>query len=419
VLNSYAIFVKNKVKRNMKNLKKSILITILFLSSCMFESIEDKDFNYSFGNFPPEIHNPIPTNIKSLFLSNRVSRSPELDTIFAWQTDLKNGLPWAMKVAIPTDVGLSQKKIPLSETCYEKGKIYYPYALGHHNFFARVMNEIGAPEFIEDMARNLENHAISPGAVRHIKDVTEEYDREIKVANNCNEILGDQWNMNIINYDLDRSTFKFTKNYGASIFSFNFINFNNNFEAITNDNYYANKECDDGVNCLEFLYLSNGYLYSGLIAEGKTFVIKKDLNSQVMESESYDKDGNLVGSSTCSTNCNFISSWTVVSGVNYQEHFKVEYVESSFNINIIDNSNAIQKDITYYIVNKNSKLTEQNQDEWLVQGVVGIYRKGQNYEFKRVFSNKTKNYDLFKRAYDIQSGENVLLKVDSVSVVVQ
>ena len=35
------------------------------------------------------------------------------------------------------------------------------------------MNEIGAPEFIEDMARNLENHAISPGAVRHIKDTTE------------------------------------------------------------------------------------------------------------------------------------------------------------------------------------------------------------------------------------------------------
>ena len=47
----------------MKNLKKSILITILFLSSCMVESIEDKDFNYSFGNFPPEIHNPVPTSI--------------------------------------------------------------------------------------------------------------------------------------------------------------------------------------------------------------------------------------------------------------------------------------------------------------------------------------------------------------------
>ena len=91
--------------------------------------------------------------------------------------------------------GLSQKKIPLSETCYEKGEVYYPYALGHHNFFARVMNEIGAPEFIEDMARNLENHTISPGAVRHIEDTTEEYDREIKVANDCNKISGDQWNM--------------------------------------------------------------------------------------------------------------------------------------------------------------------------------------------------------------------------------
>ena len=70
-------------------------------------------------------------------------------------------------------------------------------------------------------------------------------------------------------------------------------------------------------------------------------------------------------------------------------------------------------------MNKNSKLTEQNQDEWLIQGVVGIYRKGQHYEFKRVFSNKTKNYDLFKRVSDIQSGEHVLSKIDSVSVVVQ
>ena len=138
-----------------------------------------------------------------------------------------------------------------------------------------------------------------------------------------------------------------------------------------------------------------------------------------MESESYDKDGDLVGSSTCSTNCNLISSWTVVSGVNYQEHFKEEYVESSYNINIIDNSNVIQENTTYYIVNKNTKLTEQNQDEWLIQGVVGIYRKGQHYEFKRVFSNKTKNYDLFKRVSDIQSGEHVLSKIDSVSVVVQ
>ena len=402
----------------MKNLKKSILITILFLSSCMVESIEDKDFNYSFGNFPPEIHNPVPTSIKSLFLSSRVSRSPELDTIFGWQTNFKNGLPWAMKVAIPIDVGLSQKKIPLSETCYEKGEVYYPYALGHHNFFARVMNEIGAPEFIEDMARNLENHTISPGAVRHIEDTTEEYDREIKVANDCNKISGDQWNMNIINYDLDRSTFKFSKNYGTHIYTYNFINFNNNFEAIYGEAYYANKECDDEVNCLEFLYLTGSYLYSGLIAEEKIFVIEKNLNSQVMESESYDKDGDLVGSSTCSTNCNLISSWTVVSGVNYQEHFKEEYVESSYNINIIDNSNVIQENTTYYIVNKNSKLTEQNQDEWLIQGVVGIYRKGQHYEFKRVFSNKTKNYDLFKRVSDIQSGQHVLSKIDSVSVVV-
>ena len=55
----------------------------------MVESIEDKDFNYSFGNFPPEIHNPVPTSIKSLFLSSRVSRSPELDTIFGWQTNFK------------------------------------------------------------------------------------------------------------------------------------------------------------------------------------------------------------------------------------------------------------------------------------------------------------------------------------------
>lgn len=404
----------------MRNLKKSTLIIILFLGSCMFESIEDKDFNYSFGNFPPEIHNPIPTSFKSLFLSSRVSRSSNLDTIFGWRLNYRNGLPYVMQVAIPIDVGLSQNKIPLSETCYENGAIVYPYALGHHNFYVRVMNEIGAPEeFIEKMARNLESHAISPGAVRHIEDTTQEYDREIKVAFNCNEILGDQWNMNIINYDLDGSTFKYTKNYGAYVYTYNFINFNNNFEAIDGDGYYANKKCDDEVSCLEFLYLTSEYLYSGLIAEEKTFVIKKDLNSQIMESESYDKNGDLVGSSTCSTNCNLISSWVVVSGVNYQELFKEEYVESSYSINIVDNSNAIQEDTTYYIVNKNSKLTEQNQDEWLVQGVVGIYRKGQNYEFKRVFSNKTENYDLFKKAYDVQSNEQVLSKVDSVLVVVQ
>ena len=140
---------------------------------------------------------------------------------------------------------------------------------------------------------------------------------------------------------------------------------------------------------------TGGQITRGHFDNGGGFIEQRYLGSSTYTGKSFDSSGSLLGTATCSLNCNSQSNWSTVSGSPDYTFWKEKYISEHYSVAVNDPSGNITNDKTYLIVSTNANLPSGVDELGDYQGIVGVFRKNGTDNYTRAISSASSTYHLY------------------------